>query len=56
VFSSGAMGEKNPENKPFSSLTLAITSVFQGFACFPNMVECKYLEALYLVAQFITKL
>lgn len=35
---------------------LAITSVFQGFACFPNTIECKYLEASYLAAQFITKL
>lgn len=48
--------EKKSENKPFSSPMLAIASVFQGFVCFPNTIECKYLEAWYLIAQFITKL
>lgn len=47
---------KKSENKPFSSPMLAIASVFQGFVCFPNTIECKYLEAWYLIAQFITKL
>lgn len=28
----------------------------QCFACFSNTIEYKYLEASYLVAQFITKI